>query len=110
MGFCQISFCFAEITGIEVQGREAIVARKQELRLAGLLGQGESLLIGRESERLLAVALVDLPEHNQWHCQMIDQPQPTIKINCPSRRLETFRLASIGQSAISNGQISIEPR
>src|SRR6185312_9013699 len=104
MGLCQISFCFAEITGIAVQGRQTIVARKQELRLAGLLGEGERFLIGCESERLLAVALVDVTEHNQWHCQMIDQPQPTIKVNSPSRGLETFRLASIRQSAISNGQ------
>src|SRR5262245_38305491 len=98
------------LTDIKVQGRETIVARKQELRLAHLLGQGKAFFIGCESERTLAVALVDLTQHDQWYCQVIDQSQTTVKVDGPACRLKTFRFAAIRQGAISDGQIGIEPR
>src|SRR5262245_40728838 len=98
------------LASIEVQGGKTIVARKQELRLASLLGQSQGLLIGCESERTLAVALVDLTQHDQWHGQVIDQSQATIKVDSFACGLEAFRLAPIRQGAIGDGEIGIEPR
>jgi hypothetical protein len=47
-------------------GGEPIVAAKEQLRLLGFLGKGERFLVVGDRACRLAVALVDLPEHDQW--------------------------------------------
>src|SRR4029453_19264167 len=93
-----------------MKGSESVVAGKEKLRLSDLLGQTECLLIRRECEGVVAVALVDLTEDDQWHRQMIEQTQPTVEVDGRLRCLDTFRFAPIRQRAVGDGQVCIEPR
>ena len=93
-----------------MQPGQAIVAGKQQLRLPDPLGQAQRLLVHGEGRRPLAVALVDLAEHDQGHRQVIDQPQPTVEVDGGLRGLDAFRLASIGERAAGHREIRIEAR
>jgi hypothetical protein len=90
-----------------MKGSESVVAGKEKLRPSDLLGQTECL-IRRECEGVVAVALVDLTEDDQWHRQMIEQTQPTVEVDGRLRCLDAFRFAPVRQRAI--GKIRIEPR
>src|SRR6266446_1002342 len=58
----QVGLGLRLVAGVEIQGRQAVVAWEQELRLSDLLGQAERFFIRGEGLRVLAVALVDLAE------------------------------------------------
>lgn len=71
----------ALVTGVEMQCRQAIVAGEEELGIADLLGQGQGFLVHGEGLPVLPVALVDLPEDDQGHRQVIDEAEPPVEID-----------------------------
>jgi hypothetical protein len=84
------------VPGIQMQRSQAVVAGEEELRFPCLLGKPQRLLIRREGQRVVAVALVNLSEHDQWHRQVVEKPKLTVEVDCLLRRLDTINLASIG--------------
>src|SRR5207245_7396522 len=98
------------IAGVEVEGSEAVVARKQKLRLAGLLGQAERFLIRSEGLGTLSMALVNLAEHDQGHRQVIEQSQTAVEIDGGPRGFDAFGLAPIRQRAVGYREIGVSAR
>ena len=64
--------------------------------LADLLGQAQRLLVGGKREGVVAVALMDLTQDDQWYRQVIEEPQPSVEVDCLLSGLNAFRLAPIG--------------
>src|SRR5688500_17115003 len=69
------------LADVEVERSEAVVAGKEELRLSGLFSQAKCLLVGCKSESVIAMALMDLTEHDQRHRQVVQQPEPTVEVD-----------------------------
>ena len=73
---------------VEKQGGHALEARKDELRLGHGLGQFQRLFVVAQRFVGVAVALVDLPEHDQRHCQVVEQTELSIEIDRRLRRID----------------------
>ena len=61
------------------------------MRFARLLGQKECFLVGCQSERMVAPALIDLAEYDERCGQMIEEPEPTIEIEFAEAFVEKTR-------------------
>src|SRR5262245_14837614 len=93
-----------------MQRGEAIVAREHELRFAGALDEAERLVIALERTRRVAVALVDLTEHDQRYREVVELTELTIQLDGGPRRFDALRLATVRQRAIGDGQIGVQAR
>src|SRR5258708_5552341 len=92
----QVGFGHDLVASVEIKGRQTVVAREEELGLPNLLGEGQRLLVHGKGLAMLAVALVDLTEHDQGHGEVIEEAQSSVEIDGSLRRLDPFGLASIG--------------
>ena len=72
-----------------MSGGETSIAGEQQLRLVGLLGERERFPVVRDRAGRIAVTLVDLPEHDQRHRQVIELPAG--RSPSPMRRLNPIR-------------------
>src|SRR5438105_4076810 len=77
----EIPLGLGHVAPIKVQRRKAIIARKKQLRLGRFLGQLECLVIAAGGEFPLAMALVNLPEHDQRHGKMLAQIERAVEFN-----------------------------
>src|SRR5687767_6198911 len=59
---------------------------------------------------MLAVALMDLAEHDQWHGQVIEEAEAPVEVDGRLRRLDALRLAPIGECAVSHREVRVQPR
>ena len=56
---------------------------------------------------MVAVALVDLAQHDQRHRQMVDQAEPAVEVDGGFRRLDALRLAAIGERAVGHREVGV---
>src|SRR6185369_11098973 len=90
----EIDLRLCRAAGVEIQRRQTIVAGKKQLRLVDLLGQMQCLRVRLEGERVIAVALVNLTEHDERHREVIEQSEAAIQLCSRARGLDSFGLAS----------------
>ena len=64
-----------------MEGGQPVVAREEELGLAHLLGETERLSIVPSSQLGLAVALVDLAEHDQGHREVVELAELAVQLD-----------------------------
>ena len=93
------------VTTIEANRREPIVTRQNQLWLLDPFGKRQCLAIRLLRLLKLALALMDLPHHDERYRKMIQLPQLAIEIDRCMRRLEPFCFAPIGESAIRGREV-----
>ena len=98
------------VAQIQVDGGEAIVAGKQQLRLVGLLGERERFPVVRDRAGRIAVTLVDLPEHDQRHRQVIELPEAPVEIDRGVRGADALLVAAVGERAVGHREVRVEAR
>ena len=104
---CQIKFGPSLVADVKVKSSEAIVAGEEELGFAGLLGMAKRFLVASQSLSVVAMALVDLAQHDQGHCQVVEQSQPSIQIDGLLCGLDTFGLAAVSQRAVGDREVRV---
>src|SRR5262245_6602063 len=110
LGQSQVALRLGLVTEIQVQRSKAIVAREHELWFAGGLDEAERLAVALERTRRIAVALIDLPEHDERHREVIELTELTIQLDGGLSSLDALGLATIRQGAIRNSEIGIQTR
>ena len=82
------------VAAIQVDRREAVVAREDQLRLSDPLGQRERLAIRVLRLLELAAALMDLRDHDQRNGEVIELSQLAVERRRPPAPLEGLRFRS----------------
>jgi hypothetical protein len=100
----------ALVAQIEMGGGEAIIAGEQQLRLVGLLGERERFLVVRDRAGRIAVALVDLPEHDQRQREVVELPEAPVEIDGGVRRADALLVAAVGERAVGHRESRVQPR
>ena len=106
----EISFRLVHFVEIEAQRRKAIIARKQQLRLACFQSHRQRFVVVTTGQLRLAVALMNLSKHDQRHGEMIALIQRPIDRDRPFGGGNALLRATIGESAIGDGEISEDSR
>ncbi len=68
---CEIPLGLGHVAAIKVQRRETIIAWKELLRLAGFARDLDGLIVAAGGLIGPEMALMDLPEHDQGHREML---------------------------------------
>src|SRR5712691_2920558 len=110
LGERQVALRLGLVVEVQVERGQAVIARKQELRLAGLLGQAERLGVVLERAGSLTAALVDLAEHDQRDGQVIELAELPVELDRGLRGLHALRLAAVRERAVGNGQVRVQAR
>src|SRR6266540_7300690 len=63
-----------------------------------------------ESEIRVAVALVNLPEHDERHRQMVQLSEPTIELNGRLSSSNPLLITLVGERTVRPGEVGVEPR
>ena len=58
----------------------------------------------------LAVTLVDLPEHDQRHREVIELPELPIEVDRGARGADALLVAAVGERAVGDREIGVEAR
>lgn len=103
-------FRLALVAQVQVNGGEAIVAGKQQLRLVRRLGERERFPVVCDRAGRIAVTLVDLPEHDQGHREVIELPEAPVEIDRGVRRADPLLVAAVGERAGRHREIRVEAR
>src|SRR2546425_875207 len=99
LGEGQVALRLGLVAEVQVERRQAVIARKQELRLAGLLGQAERLGVVLKRAGSLTSALVDLAEHDQWNGQVVELAELPVELDRGLRGLHALLLAAVRERA-----------
>jgi len=94
MSQSKITLGLGHVASIKVKRRKAIIARKELLRLAHFPCHLNCLIVTAGGEFRLAMALINLPEHNQRHSEMLALIQRPVEFD----RLFGSRHALLGTS------------
>jgi len=105
-----VSFGLRVIAHLEIESGQAIVARKEKLRLTDLLGDCERLLVLGECLLRLTVTLINLPQNDQRNGQVIKLTQAPIELDRRLGGIDPLGIAAVGHDAVGEGQIRVEPR
>lgn len=81
LGQREIPLGLGHVASIKVQCRKTIIARKELLRLAGLARHLDCLIVAAGSQVGAEMALMDLPEHDQGHREMLALIECTVDLD-----------------------------
>lgn len=104
----KVTVSFRQIIEVEIERRKTIIARKEQLRLARFARQFERFVIESGSHFGLPLALVDLPQHDQRHRQMLALIERPIDLHGLLGCRNALGLAAVRKRAASDGQIGEE--
>jgi hypothetical protein len=102
----KISLGLRHVVSIEVQRRETIIAWKELLRLARFASHLNCLIVAAGRKFRLAMALINLPEHNQWHSEMLALIKRAVEFNRLFGSRHAFVGTSVRESATGDSEIS----
>src|SRR4030095_1764582 len=100
----------AFVAEVQMDGGEAIIAGEQQLWFSGILGERERFLVVRDRSRRIAVTLVDLPEHDQRHGEVVELTEAPIEIDGGVRRADALLVAAVGERAVGHREVRVEAR
>src|SRR6188768_3362994 len=100
LSLLEIALGLRAIAAVELHCRDAVVAGEQKLRLADFLGDDQRLVIVAQRGAKFTMALVDLPQYDQRHRQMIALAQPPVEIDRRLRRSQALDIATVGKRAV----------
>src|SRR5207247_10476520 len=99
LGQREIALRFGLVAEVQVKRGQAIVAGEQELRLARLRDQAERLPVALEGARGVAVALVDLAQHDERDSEVVELTELPVELDGGLRCLDALGLAAIRERA-----------
>src|SRR5689334_2832972 len=98
------------VASIEAQRRQTIIAWKELLGFAGFPGHLDGLMVAAGGQVRPAVALVNLPEHNQWNGKMLALIELSVEFNRLFGGGHAFIGTSVGEGATGDGIIGKKAR
>jgi hypothetical protein len=98
------------VASIEVQRRETIIAWKELLGLARFLRHLNCFIVAAGGKFRLAMALMNLPEHNQWHSEMFALIKRAVEFDRLFGRRHAFVGTPVREGATGDSEIDKETR
>src|SRR5450755_3584913 len=95
---------------IKKHGRHSLQAGKHQLGLIHFLSQHKRLLVVPQRAVSVAVALVNLPENDQRHRQMVEQSELPVEIDRGLRCTQPLFVTALSERAKGNREIGVEAR
>ena len=106
----KVTIGLGQIVEVEIERCQAIIAWKQQLRLASFARDLERLAVEAAWQFGLAVALMDLAEHDQRHRQVLALVERPVDLDRLFGRRHAFVWAAVGEGAAGDGEVGQQPR
>src|SRR4051794_13708379 len=106
----EISLGLGHVAPIKVQRRKTIIAWKQLLRLAGFARHLDCLIVATSSQIGPEMALMDLPEHDQRHGEMLALIKRAVDFDRLFGGRHPLLSTFVGEGATGNGKIGEKAR
>ena len=110
LGQREIPVGFGHVASIKAQRGETIIAWKKLLRFAGFVRHLDCLVVAAGGEIGAEMALVDLPEHDQGHGEMLALIERTVDFDRLLRCRHPLLGTSVREGTTSNGKIGEKTR